>query len=282
MSDRLFERIPPHSIEAERAVLGDCLLDVDALTITLDYLLPDDFYDGSHRKAFEVMREMAEKGKPVDPLTFLDELSRRGLVESLGGQAFIAGFVDSVPTTANVEYHVRIVRDKSVHRRLIQVGAEIARLGYSEDRELEEVLDEAERSVFEISQRGSQVPYRRVGDVLGPAFRDIEEKFHSPDSSVTGVPSGFSDFERLTGGFQPGSLNIIAARPSMGKTALALDIAMNASVDRGIPVLMFSLEMGSEQLVQRMLGSRAKVNIHDLRTGMFHENAWGDLAQAAG
>ncbi|HPD97634.1 MAG TPA: replicative DNA helicase [Synergistales bacterium] len=282
MSDRLFERIPPHSIEAERAVLGDCLLDQDALTITLDYLLPDDFYDGSHRKAFSVMREMAEKGKPVDPLTFLDELSRRGLVESLGGQAFIAGFVDSVPTTANVEYHVRIVRDKSVHRRLIQVGAEIARLGYSEDRELEEVLDEAERSVFEISQRGSQVPYRRVGDVLGPAFHEIEEKFHSPDSSVTGIPSGFSDFERLTGGFQPGSLNIIAARPSMGKTALALDIAMNASVERDIPVLMFSLEMGSEQLVQRMLGSRAKVNIHDLRTGMFHENAWGDLAQAAG
>jgi len=166
LSDRLFERIPPHSIEAERAVLGDCLLDQDALTITLDYLLPDDFYDGSHRKAFSVMREMAEKGKPVDPLTFLDELSRRGLVESLGGQAFIAGFVDSVPTTANVEYHVRIVRDKSVHRRLIQVGAEIARLGYSEDRELEEVLDEAERSVFEISQRGSQVPYRGLGMFL--------------------------------------------------------------------------------------------------------------------
>lgn len=269
-------------MEAERAVLGDCLLDADALTITLDYLLPEDFYDGSHRKAYEVMRDMAEKGKPVDPLTFLEELSRRNLSETLGGQAFIAGFVDSVPTTANVEYHVRIVRDKSVHRRLIQVGAEIARLGYSEDRELEEVLDEAERAVFEISQRGSQVPYRRVSDVLGPTFRGIEEKFHSPDSSVTGVPSGFSDFERLTGGFQPGSLNIIAARPSMGKTALALDMAMYASVERGIPVLMFSLEMGSEQLVQRMLGSRARVNVHDLRTGMFHENSWKDLAQAAG
>lgn len=282
MSEHLFERIPPHSIEAERAVLGDCLLDEDALTITLDYLLPEDFYDGSHRKAYEVMRDMAEKGKPVDPLTFLEELSRRSLADTLGGQAFIAGFIESVPTTANVEYHVRIVRDKSVHRRLIQVGAEIARLGYSEDRELEEVLDEAERAVFEISQRGSQVPYRRVGDVLGPAFHDIEEKFHSPDSSVTGIPSGFDDFERLTGGFQPGSLNIIAARPSMGKTALALDIAMHASVKRGIPVLMFSLEMGAEQLVQRMLGSKAGVNVHDLRTGMFHESSWGKLAEAAG
>ncbi len=282
MSEQMFERIPPHSIEAERAVLGDCLLDADALTITLDYLLPEDFYDGSHRKAYEVMRDMAEKGKPVDQLTFFEELSRRNLSETLGGQSFIAGFVDSVPTTANVEYHVRIVRDKSVHRRLIQVGAEIARLGYSEDRELEEVLDEAERAVFEISQRGSQVPYRRVSDVLGPTFRGIEEKFHSPESSVTGIPSGFSDFERLTGGFQPGSLNIIAARPSMGKTALALDMAMFASVERGIPVLMFSLEMGAEQLVQRMLGSRARVNVHDLRTGMFHENSWKDLAQAAG
>jgi replicative DNA helicase len=112
LSEHLFERIPPHSIEAERAVLGDCLLDADALTITLDYLLPEDFYDGSHRKAYEVMREMAEKGKPVDPLTFFEELSRRNLSDTLGGQAFIAGFVDSVPTTANVEYHVRIVRDK--------------------------------------------------------------------------------------------------------------------------------------------------------------------------
>jgi len=282
LSDHLFERIPPHSIEAERAVLGDCLLDAEALVITLDYLLPEDFYDGSHRRAYEIMREMAEKGKPVDPLTFFEELSRRNLSETLGGQAFIAGFVDSVPTTANVEYHVRIVREKSVHRRLIQVGAEIARLGYSEDREIEDVLDEAERAVFEISQRGSQIPYRRVSDVLGPTFRGIEEKFHSPDSSVTGIPSGFVDFERLTGGFQPGSLNIIAARPSMGKTALALDMAMYASVERGIPVLMFSLEMGSEQLVQRMLGSRAGVNVHDLRTGMFHENSWKDLAQAAG
>jgi len=282
LSDQLFERIPPHSIEAERAVVGACLLDSDALTICLDSLLPEDFYDGSHRQAFQVMREMAEKGKPVDPLTFLDELSRRGLAATLGGQAFIAGFVDSVPTTANAEYHARIVREKSIHRRLIQVGAEVARLGYTEDREIEDVMDQAERAVFEITQRGTQTPFRRVGDVLGPTFRDIEEKFHSPDSSVTGVPSGFDDFERLTGGFQPGSLNIIAARPSMGKTALALDIAMHASVERGIPVLMFSLEMGAEQLVQRMLGSRARVNVHDLRTGMFHESAWEKLASAAG
>ncbi len=231
MSDQLFERIPPHSLEAERAVIGDCLLDEDALTVSLDSLLPEDFYDGTHRQAFQIMREMAEKGKPVDQLTFFEELNRRGLAATLGGQAFIAGFVDSVPTTANVEYHAKIVRDKSIHRRLIQVGAEIARLGYSEDRELEEVMDQAERAVFEITQRGSQAPFRKVGDVLGPAFRDIEEKFHSPDSSVTGVPSGFDDFERLTGGFQPGSLNIIAARPSMGKTALALDIAMHASVE---------------------------------------------------
>jgi len=282
LSDHLFERIPPHSLEAERAVIGDCLLDADALTVSLDALLPEDFYDGTHRQAFQIMREMAEKGKPVDSLTFYDELTRRGLVAPLGGQAFIAGFVDTVPTTANVEYHAKIVRDKSIHRRLIQVGAEIARLGYSEDRELEDVMDQAERAVFEITQRGSQAPFRRVGDVLGPTFRDIEEKFHSPDSSVTGVPSGFDDFERLTGGFQPGSLNIIAARPSMGKTALALDIAMYASVERGIPVLMFSLEMGAEQLVQRMLGSRARVNVHDLRTGMFHESAWESLAEAAG
>ncbi len=280
--EQLFERVPPHNLEAERAVLGDCLLDEEALTLAVDSLLPGDFYDAVHRKAFDVMRDMAAKGKPVDPLTFLEELSRRELAEHVGGQPFIASMIDAVPTTANVEYHVRIVRDKAVHRRLIHVGAEIARLGYAEDRELEEVLDEAERSVFEVSQHGNTIPYRKVGDVLGPTFRNIEERFHSPDSSVTGVATGFDDFERLTGGFQPGSLNIIAARPSMGKTALALDMALHASLDRNIPVLVFSLEMGAEQLVQRMLGSRARVNIHDLRTGMFHENSWDDLAAAAG
>lgn len=282
MSDKLFEKVPPHNLEAERAVLGDCLLDADALTLAVDTLRSDDFYDAVHRLIFEIICEMSSKSKAVDPLTIMEELSKKGLLESVGGQAFIAELVDAVPTTANVEHHIRIVKDKAVHRRLIQVGTEIAKMGYAEDRELEEILDDAERAVFEVTQSGNKAFFRKISDVLAPTFKDIEERFHSPAAKVNGVPSGFDDFERITGGFQPGSLNILAARPSMGKTAFALGIALNAAVEHSIPVLMFSLEMSAEQLVLRMLGARARINIHDLKTGVFHENSWHDLAEAAG
>ncbi len=276
-----FERIPPHSLDAERAVLGACLLDRDSLLLVTETLVGEDFYDTKHRLAFEVVMDMARKDKPVDPLTIWEEISRRELADRLGGQGFLAGLVDTVPTIANVEYHARIVRDKSVHRRLVQVGSDIVKLGYAEDREMEDILDEAERSVFEIARRGGEKSFRHIGDILGVAFQQIETHFQQQES-VTGVSSGFVDFDRLTAGFQPGSLNIIAARPSMGKTALALNIAQFAALERKRPVLVFSLEMGGEQLAQRMLASEARVNVHDLRTGTFHESAWEALADAAG
>ncbi len=281
MSPSPFERIPPHSLEAERAVLGACMLDRDSLLLVTETLTGEDFYDTRHRLAFEVVLDMARKDKPVDPLTIWEEISRREMAERLGGQGFIAGLVDTVPTVANVEYHARIVRDKSVHRRLIQVGSDIVKLGYSENREMEEILDEAERSIFEIGRRGGDKSFRHIGDILGVAFQQIETHFQQQES-VTGVPSGFMDFDRITGGLQPGSLNIIAARPSMGKTALALNIAQFAALEKKRPVLVFSLEMGGEQLAQRMLASEARVNVHDLRTGTFHESAWESLADAAG
>jgi len=276
-----FERIPPHSLEAERAVLGACLLDRDSLLLVTETLTGEDFYDTRHRLAFDVIMEMTRKDKPVDPLTIWEEISRRELTERLGGQGFIAGLVDTVPTIANVEYHAHIVRDKSVHRRLVQVGSDIVKLGFSEDREMEDILDEAERSVFEIARTGGEKSFRHIGDILGVAFQQIETHFQQQES-VTGVSTGFVDFDRLTAGFQPGSLNIIAARPSMGKTALALNIAQFAALEKKRPVLVFSLEMGGEQLAQRMLASEARVNVHDLRTGTFHESAWEALADAAG
>ena len=276
-----FERIPPHSLDAERAVLGACLLDRDSLLLVTETLVGEDFYDTKAPLAFEVVMDMARKDKPVDPLTIWEEISRRELADRLGGQGFLAGLVDTVPTIANVEYHARIVRDKSVHRRLVQVGSDIVKLGYAEDREMEDILDEAERSVFEIARRGGEKSFRHIGDILGVAFQQIETHFQQQES-VTGVSSGFVDFDRLTAGFQPGSLNIIAARPSMGKTALALNIAQFAALERKRPVLVFSLEMGGEQLAQRMLASEARVNVHDLRTGTFHESAWEALADAAG
>jgi replicative DNA helicase len=193
----------------------------------------------------------------------------------------VAALIDAVATTANAEAYARIVRDKSIHRRLVSAGNQILRLGYAEDRELEDVLDEAERLVFEIASTGASGSVRHVSEVLGVTFEQIERRFHE-GQIVTGVSTGFIDFDRLTGGFQPGSLNIIAARPSMGKTAFALNIAQHAAQEKGVPVLLFSLEMGAEQLAQRLLGAEARVNIHDLRTGNFPEKAWDSLAEAAG
>lgn len=277
-----WDRMPPVSPEAERAALGACLMDREALETVLEILQPEDFYDLNHRAAFEVIHDMARKEKPVDPLTFLEELARQGKSERLGGQSFLGSLVDSVPTTANVEYHARIVLDKAIHRRLISAGNTIVKLGYSEELDLDEVLEEAERAVFEIVRKRNATNFRHVGEVLGKTFQQIEEQYNRSDQDVTGFNSGFYELDRLTGGFQPGSLNIVAARPSMGKTAFAINIAQFGGHGKTRPVLIFSLEMGAEQLVQRMLGAEARVNIHDLRNGSFPKSAWEDLADGAG
>ena len=277
-----WDRMPPVSPEAERSVLGACLMDREALEAVLESLQPEDFYDLNHRAAFEVIFGMAQREKPVDPLTFLEELGRQGKSEQLGGQSFLGSLVDSVPTTANVEYHARIVLDKAVHRRLISAGNAIVRLGYSEELDLDEALEEAERVVFEIVRKRNATNFRHVGEVMGKTFQQIEEQYNRSDQDVTGFNSGFYELDRLTGGFQPGSLNIVAARPSMGKTAFAINIAQFGGHGEDRPVLIFSLEMGAEQLVQRMLGAEARVNIHDLRSGSFPKSAWEDLADGAG
>ena len=277
-----WDRMPPVSAEAERAALGSCLMDREALETVLEILHPEDFYDLNHRAAFEVIHDMARRERPVDPLTFLEELTRQGKSERLGGQSFLASLVDSVPTTANVEYHARIVLDKAIHRRLISAGNTIVKLGYSEELDLDEALEEAERAVFEIVRKRNATNFRHVGEVLGKTFQQIEEQYNRSDQDVTGFNSGFYELDRLTGGFQPGSLNIVAARPSMGKTAFAINIAQFGGQGANRPVLIFSLEMGAEQLVQRMLGAEARVNIHDLRNGSFPKSAWEDLADGAG
>jgi replicative DNA helicase len=280
---KVFDRVVPHSLEAERSVLGACIVDREALNEVMEILEAGHFYDLNHRAVFEAIWEMSTLDKPVDPLTLMEELSKRGISEKVGGQAFIAGLVEGVPTTANAGYHANIVRDKAIHRSLIQTGNDLVRLGYSEDREVREILEEAEQAVFAISQDRNRQTYRSIGDVLPPAFQKIEEQYHSSDQEVSGIQTPFSDFNRLTGGFQAGSLNIIAARPSMGKTALAINFAQYLGVKESPkPVLIFSLEMSAEQLVQRMLGSEAMVNIHDLRTGNIADQDWQHLTNGAG
>lgn len=275
------DRIMPHNLDAERAVLGSCLLDKDAAIYVIETLRKDDFYDAIHQLAYDIISEMVQKDKAVDPLTFIEEAKKRGLFDKLGGQSFVASFIDAVPTTANVEYHARIVRDKSVHRKMIQVGTYITKLGYAEEAEIEEVLDEAERAVFDVATRGNLVVFKALGEVLKSSFKELEDRFFG-GSVVTGLPTGYIDLDRITGGLQGGSLIILAARPSMGKTALALNIAQYVAIKQETPVLIFSLEMSAEQLSHRLLASEAKVNIHDMRTGALPRGTWDILANAAG
>ncbi len=280
MDQSLFDRVPPHSLDAERAVLGACLLDADVLMDMTETLGADDFYDPKYKVAFEVIADMVREGRPVDSLTFAQEVSNKGLEETLGGQAFIAAVVDSVPTTANALYHAKIVREKALRRRLIRVGGLITRLGFTEDRDLPEILDESEKLIFELAQKGTTRDISHIKEVIPETIVQIQENFRRGEM-VTGTASGYGEFDLLTGGLQPGSLNIVAARPSMGKTALALNIAQYAAVRGEKPVLIFSLEMSAEQLAQRMLGSEGRINIHDLRTGNFPEKSWKTLGDAA-
>ena len=281
----LYDRAVPQNAAAERAVLGACLLEQEALGIAIENLVPEDFYDLNHRAAFEVMIAMFGDNHPVEMVTFCEELTRRGLFEKLGGQPFFASLVAEVPTTANVEYHASIVREKSVRRRLIEAGNQVVRLGYAVEIDNAMALDEAERVVFEIAQNNRKVDFRSVREFMGGpsgVFAKIEEQYRRSGSKVSGFESGFADLDGLTGGFQPGSLNIIAARPSMGKTALALNVAQFGGGHAGDAVLIFSLEMSGDLLVQRMLGAEAQLNIHAMRTGIMGKNEWNYLQKAAG
>jgi replicative DNA helicase len=273
------ERIPPNNLDAERAVLGACLIEHDALMLVVETLRREDFYEPRHGTVFDVMFEMARRDRAVDALTFQEELSRRGLLENMGGAPFITMLVDSVTTTANIEHHCAIVRDKSVHRALIKVGSDIARLGFSEETESVDALASAEQQVFEIA-RDTASQIRKIESVVVATFDQIERSI-TDGASGSGIASGFTDFDRLTGGFQPGSLNIIAARPSMGKTAFALNIAEYAAIHDDVSVLIFSLEMSAEQLAGRLLSSVARVNLRELQqSNDVRRDQWNALTDA--
>jgi replicative DNA helicase len=257
-------------------------LEKQALASVMELLSTEDFYIAQHRELFEVLRGMFQADKPVEILTVSETLTNLGLFDKLGGQAFLASLIDQVPTTANVEYHSEIVKEKGIQRRLIEVGAHIVRLGYSSDMEITEMLNEAERLIFEVSQRRNTAHVLSLRDILGPAFAHIEERYRSPEADVSGAPTGFYELDRMLGGFQQGSLYILAARPSMGKTSLALNMAQFSGEEEKNAVLIYSLEMSSNQLVLRMLGSQAQIDIQDLRRGAFSRSQWDQLVAASG
>ncbi len=277
------DRIPPFNLEAERAVLGAALIERDALITLVEGLCADDFYDPRHRSAFEVMSAMYTKELAVDALTFKDELVKQGLEERIGGLPFIGALLDAVTNTANIEHHVGIVRDKSIHRSLITVGSEISRLGFSEDMEVDEALDTAEQRVFDIVKSGGKTTNIRASkDVVKSALAEIEKRL-AAGVSMTGVPTGFKVFDKISGGLQSGGLYILAARPGMGKTSWAINVAQYAAMQENIPVLVFSLEMSAEQIAQRMLAAEAEVNLNQICASRnIQSDQWNLLSKAAG
>lgn len=278
----IIERLPPCNLEAERAVLGSCIIDRDAQTIVSSIVSPEDFYDLNYRDVFKAMTDMFAAGKKVDQLTLCDELKNQGILDKLGGQPFIVSIIDSVSTSANADYYAHIVSEKAMHRRLIEAGNSLVRMGYDENRDISEILEDAERMIFEISKSRNESNIHPLSEIITPAIYRIGEAFSSEDKGITGIATGFRGIDKVTCGLQEGALNIIAARPSMGKTALALNIARNVAVEDKKSVLLFSLEMSAEQLAMRFLGAEARVNIQDLVKGSFAHSDWRLLTEAAG
>jgi replicative DNA helicase len=275
------DRRPPYSEEAEQAVLSAMLMDQDAVMRAAETLDDSMFYAERHRRIYRAMIGLTETGSVVDPLTLADELGRRGELEAAGGKDYVGFLVDVVPTAANVEYHARIVREKALLRRLIEASTSIVQQAFEGKTTAETLLDEAESRIFQVSQQRGREGFTRIKELLWPTMERIEA-LQRGGKTVTGVPTGFADLDELTSGFQPADLVVIAARPSMGKTALTLNIAQHASIEAQVPVAFFSLEMSKESLVQRMLTSEARVDAQRLRKGMLRDDDFPRLARAAG
>ncbi|HEX2718798.1 MAG TPA: replicative DNA helicase [Gemmatimonadaceae bacterium] len=275
------DRRPPYSEDAEQAVLAAMLMDADAVARVIEVVDDGMFYREGHRRIFRAMTALAERGEIVDPLTLANELDRRGELDESGGKEYIGFLVDAVPTAANVEYHARIVREKALYRRLIEVSTSIVSEAFEGRLPAAELLDDAEHKIFQVSQQRGKDGFTRIKELLWPTMERIEA-LQRGGQTVTGVPSGFKDLDDLTSGFQASDLIIVAARPSMGKTALTLNIAQHAAIEHNVPVAFFSLEMSKESLVQRMLTSEARIDAQRLRKGMLRDDDFPRLARAAG
>ncbi|MCX5918903.1 MAG: replicative DNA helicase [Deltaproteobacteria bacterium] len=279
--DLLAQRLPPQNLEAEVSVLGGVLLDNEALNRVLEVMKEGDFYRESHRKIFSAILDLYEKSEPVDLITLTEALKKREALEAVGGVEYLNSLVNSVPTAANISYYAKIVKEKAILRKLINRSTDIISQVYGVSGDVDDFLDQAERSIFEISEDRVRPSFYPLKDIIKASFKTIE-RLYEKRQLITGVPTGFTKLDELTSGLQPSDLIIVAGRPSMGKTALALDIAAYAAVEGGIPSAIFSLEMAKEQLALRMLCSEAKVDAHRLRGGFLSESDWPKLTRAAG
>ncbi len=264
-------RIPPQNIEAEMSVLGSLMLDKNAIVKIADLLHPDDFYKDANKLVYETMLELYEDREPIDVLSLSNKIEEKKQIEKIGGASYLTELVNAVPTASNVIHYAKVVQKKSLLRKLIAAASDIVEMGYEEAEDVEKVLDEAEQKLFSVSQKYVKADFVELKTYLEAAFNRIDE-LHKGDRDLRGVPSGFSDLDNILAGFQKSDLIILAARPSIGKTALALDIARHVAVRKKIPVGIFSLEMSSDQLVDRMLAAEGRVDAWRIRTGRLRSN----------
>lgn len=274
-------KIPPHDVEAEQAVIGSMLTDKDAISSAIEVLKPEDFYREDNKVIYEAILNLYNRAEPVDIITLKIELQSMKQLEAIGGLEYIAQLPDKVPTTANVEQYIKIVEEKSALRALIKTANDLISLGYDQTQEVEEILDTAEKRIFDVIQNRNQKGYTAIKDILVDSFTQLEQLYNQKQH-ITGTPTGFADLDYITAGLHPSDLIIVAARPAMGKSAFALNIATNAAVRANTPVAIFSLEMSKEQMTNRILCSEAMVDSNKVRTGKIEDDDWTKLAEASG
>ncbi|HEV7733382.1 MAG TPA: replicative DNA helicase [Candidatus Binatia bacterium] len=275
-----FRRLPPQSLDAEESVLGGILLDNHAIDRVTEQVRVDDFYREAHRKIFRAMLSLSERNEPADLVTLAEVLRARGELTDVGGSAYLAELAERVPTAANVGNYAKIVREKAICRNLITTATAIAQRGYDPANDVKELMDRAEQEIFSLSEREVKPAFVRIDALLAETFKTID-RLAANKQSVTGVPTGYTDLDNMLAGLQPSDLIIIAARPSMGKTAFCLNIAENAGLRADAGVAVFSLEMSKEQLAMRMLCSEARVDLSKVRTGHLNDHEFRELAEAA-
>ena len=274
-------KVPPHDTEAEQAVIGSMLTDKDAIISAIEVLKEEDFYREDNKTIYSAILNLYNRAEPVDIITLKAELSSLGKLEAVGGLEYLAELPDKVPTTANVDKYIKIVEEKSLLRNLLKTANEIIKLGYDETQEVDVLMDQAEKKIFDAIQSRNQKGYSSIKDILVDTFTELEQLYNQKQH-ITGVPTGFADLDYKTAGFHNSDLILVAARPAMGKSAFALNIASYAATKGNVPVAIFSLEMSKEQMVNRILCSEAMVDSNKVRTGKIDDEDWAKLAEASG
>jgi replicative DNA helicase len=275
------DRIPPHNLEAEMALLGSVLVDREMMAAVGELVRPSDFYAHVHEAIFTVLYDLFERGEPLDKISVAEELRRRDLLERVGGLSYLSALMDTVQTAASARYYATIVHEKAVLRSLIHAGTEITQLGYEGEEDVASALDQSEQLVYRIGERRGITEFMPVNRLMKEAFDHIDRLFHMRGDR-TGLTAGFHDIDAMTTGFQPGNFVIVAARPGMGKTSFALNMAVSAARESGEPIAFFSLEMSNNELIQRLICAEARISMNDMRRGNIKQHQWEDISRAMG